>query len=500
MCLNGRCFNFDKFKDKSVAVFICGPGDLEYSWALETALRLRRIGSAVTLVDLSDYSLRYSARIVFLGFRLHHNSRRFFRAMFLEKDSRIENRISDVCREKGIRWVRVLSRKRLWKVFYSRKTTLTRLKTVYWGPIEADRIIHSTLSSNYKRSIKYDEQIDTKKVLEIEIAILQTYEFINSFKYSEFDCFFMANGRQPVSACLTLYLRDRGKTVYLYESAGGYIFPELLNAHLDYWESSPANPVELQEKIMCDKNFKNADKALIRKVSEVVKSRSSIAYSLNYLTNNPTHLQITKSAHSRQFVFFATSDWEFSILYKSSGSKSDYGSQFDAVKGIISCLKPQDSLIIRLHPNDPKIPAPADDGWETFALNENVFIIPPESRIDSYKLAADADANFVWTSFLGYELALKGIPVAILGEAIYAKCMLGNHITDHESLANFMGNPSPPSLALLDMYTNYLIRGGFEIQSSKTLHGRKIFVQGEQVDTFKNIFRLVTDKIRVKIT
>ena len=198
--------------------------------------------------------------------------------------------------------------------------------------------------------------------------------------------------------------------------------------------------------------------------------------------------------------FFATTDWEFSILYKSSGARSEFVSQFDAVQGIISLLGPQDSLIIRLHPNDPSNPAPADNGWETFALNENVVIIPPESRIDSYKLAADADANFVWTSFLGYELALRGIPVAIMGEAIYAKCFVENYIVNYEGLANFIQNPFSPNLELVDMYTNYLVQGGYEIQSSKTYQGRRIFIMEHQVDTFNKFFGWVTDKIRLKIS
>lgn len=500
MCFNGYCFNFENFKSKSVAVFICGPGDLEYSWALETALRLKSAGALVTVVDLSDYSLRYSARIRVLGFRLHHSSRRFLRAIFLANQSRIENRVAAICRNNNIQWNRVLSKVRLRKIFYFGKTTLSDLKGVCWGPIEAEGIIHSNFSSISKRNIGEHEKLEIKKVMEIKEAISQTFKFIKSFNINKYDYFFMANGRQPVSACLTLFLRGQAREVYLYESAGGYIFPELLKRHLDYWKTSPANPDELQSKIMCEKNFQNADKNLLSKITEIIKNRSLIAYTLNYLTDNPTQLQITKSIQSKQFVFFATTDWEFSILYKSSGAKSDFLSQFDAVQGIISFLRPQDTLIIRLHPNDPNNPAPADKRWQTFANYENVVIIPPDSRIDSYKLAADSDANFVWTSFLGYELALRGLPIAIMGEAIYAKCLADNYIVNYEGLAKFIQQPFPPSLALIEMYTNYLVQGGFEILSSKIYPGRKIFILDQQVDTFKKFFGQVTDKIRLKIS
>jgi hypothetical protein len=500
VCFNGRCFNFEQFKGKRVAVFISGPGDLEYSWALETALRLNGAGAKTTMIDLSDYSLRYSARIRFLGFRLHHRSRRFLRSLFLSGKMRIENKVSTICREHDIEWARFFSKSSLGKFFYSRKTTLTKLKGVHWGPIDAEKIIHSTFSSNYRRSIGSDEQLGMKKVLEIEGAISQTLKFLQTFKFEEYTHFFMANGRQPVSACLTLFLREKGKGVYLYESAGGYVFPELLDSYLDYWESSPANPAELQAKVMCEQNFKNVELVLLAQVSEIIKSRSSIAYSVNYLTDSPTYLQVDRSLLSRVFVFFATTDWEFSILYSSSGAKSDFVSQFDAVQAIISNLEPQESLIIRLHPSDPNKSAPADDGWQKFALDRRVIIIPPESRIDSYKLAADADGNFVWTSFLGYELALRGIPVAVMGEAIYAKCFPENYLLSHEGLEDFMQHPSPPSLELIDRYTNYLARGGFEILSSKTYPGRRIFIHGQQVDTFRKVFGFITDKIRLKIS
>jgi hypothetical protein len=58
MCLNDNCFNFQKFSKSKVAVFISGPGNLEYPWALETALRLKSAGAHVTVFDVSDYALK----------------------------------------------------------------------------------------------------------------------------------------------------------------------------------------------------------------------------------------------------------------------------------------------------------------------------------------------------------------------------------------------------------------------------------------------------------
>jgi hypothetical protein len=120
MCLNDCCFSFQKFSKSKVAVFISGPGNLEFPWALETALRLKNTGAQVTVFDVSDYSLAYSARIKVLGKQLPIKTRKILRGSLLKQNTRIENRISNICSSNDIPYFTSKSSKTLNK-HYSRK-------------------------------------------------------------------------------------------------------------------------------------------------------------------------------------------------------------------------------------------------------------------------------------------------------------------------------------------------------------------------------------------
>lgn len=85
--------------------------------------------------------------------------------------------------------------------------------------------------------------------------------------------------------------------------------------------------------------------------------------------------------------------------------------------------RPDLQLLIRVHPAEIK-------SWQKsrqFAIDEinkafpelpeNIFIIPPESQINTYKAMMGCDSVFIYATTAGLELSCLGIPVVIAGEA-----------------------------------------------------------------------------------
>jgi hypothetical protein len=88
---------------------------------------------------------------------------------------------------------------------------------------------------------------------------------------------------------------------------------------------------------------------------------------------------------------------------------------------------PESQLVIRVHPAEVRVP-----GWinrepvlerlqETFPkLPLNIRLVPAESSLSSYTLARLARCGLVYSSTLGLEMAMEGIPVVVAGDVHYA--------------------------------------------------------------------------------
>ena len=501
MCLNGNCFSFSKYSGKKVAVFISGPGYLEYPWALETATRLKVEGAKVVVIDLSDFATPYAMRLRILGRYLPFRARRAFRSLFLTTESRIENVTRDSCQARGIEYFRYCipaSHKR-----GNGLIPLSELKDSTWGHLNAFEICQSMFSSIRKKNLESSDLVDYNFVNHVKLAVQQTHIRLEHLKQQNFDAVFLANGRQPVQAEITLGFRNHGVGVVLYESGGGYIYPSFLKKRLDYFVTSPANSVELREKITCTNPIHENNTYLARLVEENTRSRALIPFRLNYLTEIPSAFDKSQLSSAKNFAFFSTSEWEISILqnYESSENhESLFKSQISAVNSLLELLEEGDRLFVRLHPSDPGNQANAESKWDVFKNNNRVVFYSPHSRVNSYELAGEMDGNFVWSSFLGYELALRDLPVAIIGNAVYASCFGENFINDYQNLKKFIENPRPVPQEMLLPYSNYLAVGGFEILESETDQQRQVFLGSKEVDLTRNFFRFVPARIRGAIS
>lgn len=86
--------------------------------------------------------------------------------------------------------------------------------------------------------------------------------------------------------------------------------------------------------------------------------------------------------------------------------------------------RPELQLLIRVHPAevDPSVirsnqPIIAEIDKVFRQLPENVFIIPPESRVSTYVAMSRCNAVLIYATKTGVEMAARGIPVIAAGEA-----------------------------------------------------------------------------------
>jgi hypothetical protein len=486
MCWNGNCFTLGSLGGKKVAVIVSGPGYLEYSWAYETALRLKKAGASVQIIDLSKCAHSYAMRIKFKGILLPVITRTILRSILIKGNTRVEAVLARRAMSNGILYsafaVKSLPR------FHKRELLeIEKFENQRWGDADASAILQTFFSSFMKKKVGRKTTILGSLAHGIKASVEQAADVADKLSQENLDAIFLANGRQPIQASLTLRLRKNGLKVYLYEAAGGYVFPNSLVKCIDFWETNPANSFETQQKISCVRNLSDSN-STNREALEVlskISKRQEIAFTLNYLTNEVTNLEIERNEKGKSYAFFTTSEWELSVLSQSTPIDPlvrQFPSQMDSVKELLKLMNNSDKLYLRLHPNDPGNQATEDELWNDFRSDKRVTIIESSSRANSYEIAAQMDAVFVWTSFIGVELALRNLPVGVLGDAVYAGCVGTNWINNRCKLDAWMLEPKKIERTSLLPYANYLARGGYPILSSQTSSGRIDSLDGLPVD------------------
>jgi capsule polysaccharide export protein KpsC/LpsZ len=86
--------------------------------------------------------------------------------------------------------------------------------------------------------------------------------------------------------------------------------------------------------------------------------------------------------------------------------------------------RPEVQLVIRIHPGERLTHGPSMADVVKSALPtipENIHLIGPLEKINTYDLMEIADLGLVYTTTTGLEMAMNGIPVIVSGETHYRK-------------------------------------------------------------------------------
>jgi hypothetical protein len=126
----------------------------------------------------------------------------------------------------------------------------------------------------------------------------------------------------------------------------------------------------------------------------------------------------------RLVTLFSNLTWDSAVIGQ--------GIAFDGIADWVTATvrffadRPDDQLVIRVHPAEVKLP-----GKETREpleailrlrfpeLPPNVRLVPADDSQSSYPLMADSDAVLVFTSTTGLEAAVRGTPVVVAGRTHY---------------------------------------------------------------------------------
>ncbi|MDI6770072.1 MAG: hypothetical protein QMD04_10420 [Anaerolineales bacterium] len=96
------------------------------------------------------------------------------------------------------------------------------------------------------------------------------------------------------------------------------------------------------------------------------------------------------------------------------------------VTGLVSFFanRPEVQLVIRIHPAESRSVGPSivDTIHQAVAsLPEHIRLIAPQEKVNTYDLMEIADLALVYTTTAGLEMAVRGIPVLVSGDAHYRK-------------------------------------------------------------------------------
>lgn len=488
-----REFSFAEFSGQHALVFISGPGYLEYPWALETAVRLKLAGAKVIIVDASKAALPLSMRLKVKGFKLPAFSRTVLRKMLLKKETRIEELSQEYASKFDIPSLRLRLPLRSLRILDNRRTNLQFFRGKTWENIDAFEMTKSFISNQLRRTVEESYSFRRSFARNIQDSIERITYALSTLRWegildSQSFTVFLANGRQPVQAAIRRFFVDRNIDVILYESAGGYIFPEKFPLCIDYFRSWPTNVRELESKV--NRNFANAssqDKELGSMILDWIKHRTEVPYQIDYSLSHASHITPTTLRKGRNFAFFASSDWEFSIIQfeKLDGTiELEWKNQYEAVTALLEAMNSEDRLYIRLHPNDPSIRYRPETFWVDFATDPRVVLLDNESDVNSYDLGRQMNLNFVWHSIMGLEFYLTNVPVRFLGDAFFSvgieEVRVRNKTQIRQALSRHDDHFEPSKLLPL---ATYLAVGGTSVIHSKTdVRNKLISIDGKNTD------------------
>jgi len=124
-------------------------------------------------------------------------------------------------------------------------------------------------------------------------------------------------------------------------------------------------------------------------------------------------------------ALFTNVTWDSAAQDRDRGFRDMFSWVVDSVRLFAS--RPETQLVIRVHPAEVRIRGretrdPVLPRLETVfpSLPPNVRLIPPESTLSSYALMRLARSGLVYTSTIGLEMAMEGMPVVVAGQVHYA--------------------------------------------------------------------------------
>lgn len=176
----------------------------------------------------------------------------------------------------------------------------------------------------------------------------------------------------------------------------------------NYWET---DSISLEEKTNIGKSFFQK-----RKNRE---STNDKVYTKKQVSNL---LPSDFDRNKRNYVIFNSSEDELASLGSEFAKKNLFKSQLEGIKYILDITKSLNNIhfYLRIHPNLAGLPFSYHTDLYKLSKYENITIIPPTAKIDSYAIMDACEKVIVFTSSMGIESVYWGKPVIVLGNTFYS--------------------------------------------------------------------------------
>ncbi len=189
------------------------------------------------------------------------------------------------------------------------------------------------------------------------------------------------------------------------------------------------------------------DKALDAYLAERVTGASDwIAFQrAGSLSNDATVKALGLDPALPVYALFANVAWDARLHYPASayGDMRDWA--IDTVRWFAG--QPDRQLVIRCHPgevmNNPRAQDRLDDAIRAAfpTLLDNVRIVAPENDLNSYSIAAISRGAMIFNTKMGMELAARGMPVLVAGDAWVRGKGFTRDASSPESYRNLLADP-----------------------------------------------------------
>jgi hypothetical protein len=367
--------------------------------------------------------------------------------------SKFDPKIKQILRNRGIKTSRKVSR-----------------KLTYWRSISAD-IEGCFMRENEFAVCAYPSLVDklrdenikvrpNKRLIRQEISnAAQAFSLakrISTLHSARDTTFYTPNGRYTRNLSLATALRSEGFPVKIIENVS--------RGRLLVWENAQSMK-ELESHI--DATWSNADRDTREFVAlDYLNARISRDKGDNLLWK----FEMSQSAlynfdaNYKYCVFFPTSQIEYAAS-TDEVIAGEFQNQYDAVRALASYLqKIEWRLIIRRHPYGGSVPHidPELRHWAFLQEFSNVFIVPPDSKIDSYLLGQNANCVAYFNSSIGAEFIFLGTtPIISMGRTPWEANNSVGRVRTASEIAEYFSSGMPiPDLSIVTPWAYFCAMGG----------------------------------------